>query len=109
MTDEFDALMARARRLEEENSMLRSMQSPSGPDDGLRAENAMLRSELGAIRSSAGPVPPAPGEAETPETLQEFNALPPAQRQAVARRMTRQQRDEVLGRQSSKEGRESYL
>ena len=109
MTDEFDALMARARRLEEENSMLRSMQSPSGSDTGLRAENVMLRNELEAVRSSGRPVPPSPGEAEIPRTLEEFKALPPTRRHAVARKMTRQQRDEMLGRHSSKEGRESYL
>jgi len=109
MTDEFEALMARARQLEEENSMLRSMQSPSGPDAGLRAENVMLRGELEAIDSSARPVPPSPGEGEIPQTVEEFNALSPTQRRAVARRMTRQQRDEVLGRHPSQEGRESYL
>lgn len=109
MTDETDALTARARQLEEENSLLRSIQSPSGPDTGLRAENAMLRNELDAIRSSGRSDPFSPGQTEIPRTIEEFNALPQAQRHAVAGRMTRQQRDEMLGRHSLQESPESYL
>jgi len=108
MTDETDVLTARARQLEEENALLRSMQSPSGQDSSLRAENIVLRSELGLVRREARPGDVCPDTAEVPQTLEEFAALPPEQRQTVARQMNRQQRDHVLGRRPHQD-RESYL
>ena len=108
MTNEMDSLAARARELEEENALLRSMQSPSGRDTAVRAENAVLRSELGLIRGSAGPDGPRSGEAELPGSLGEFNALPPSRREALARRMTRQQRDDMMGRRPPQK-RDRYL
>ena len=108
-TDEIDALTSRARQLEEENALLRSMQSPGGDHAALKAENVMLRNELSGVRGAARPDGHGPVDEPMPRTLEEFNALPPHRREAVARQMTRQQRDQVLGRSAQDEGRESYL
>jgi len=114
MPDEIETLTARARQLEQENALLRSMQSPGGDEAPAQAENLMLRSELGAVRGSQSPAaapvgdPPAAAPADVPKSLAEFNALPAAQRQIAARRMTRQQRDELLGRRAGA-GQECYL
>ena len=108
MTDETETLTARARQLEAENALLRSMQSPSGDEAGVHAENLMLRGELDLVRGAQTPAASAV-PADVPKTLAEFVALPAAQRQIVARRMTRQQRDELLGRRDAGQGRESYL
>jgi len=120
MTDELADLLARARQLERENASLRSVQSPGGDDLDLRSENAMLRQELELLRAApaaagASPDSPVAGGApraaasaasmgsnqagdEMPRTIADFNALPPARREHVARSMTRQQRDDLLGR-----------
>jgi len=108
MTDEMDSLVARARELEKANALLRSMQSPSGRDTALREENAVLRGELGLVRRKPGPDDPPSDEADLPGTLAEFNALPPARREGLARRMTRRQRDDLIGRSRSQE-RNRYL
>jgi len=49
------------------------------------------------------------GEAEPPPTLEQFNALPPAERSRVARTMTRAQRDRLLGRPSAPAQPSRYL
>jgi hypothetical protein len=121
MSDEIETLTARARQLEQENALLRSMQSPGGDEAPAQAENLLLRSELGLVRGTQSPPSPAaapagdspgaaPGAApaDVPKSLAEFNALPAAQRQLAARRMTRQQRDELLGRRAAA-GQECYL
>lgn len=109
MSDETGALTERARQLEEENALLRSMQSPSGDEGALRAENALLRGELDLVRSAARPPRGAPGPDELPQTVEEFNALPSDQRQEVAYRMTRQQRDALIGRTDTRRTRDDYL
>ncbi len=131
MTDELADLLTRARQLERENASLRSMQSPGGDDVDLRSENAMLRQELellrvapsgmgvsadspvagGAYRAAAGAASAGPDQAgdETPRTLADFNALPPARREHVARGMTRQQRDDLLGRSCRGGDERNYL
>jgi hypothetical protein len=115
MPDEIETLTARARQLEQENALLRSMQSPGGDEAGVQAENLILRNELGLVRATPGPAAapagdsPAATPADVPKSLAEFNALPAAQRQIVARRMTRQQRDELLGRRDAGAGQECYL
>lgn len=117
MSDEIETLTARARQLEQENALLRSMQSPGGDEAPAQAENLLLRSELGLVRGTQSPQspaaaptgdPPGAGSADVPKSLAEFNALPAAQRQFAARRMTRQQRDELLGRRAAA-GQECYL
>jgi hypothetical protein len=130
MTDELADLLARARQLERENASLRSVQSPGGDDVDLRVENAMLRQELevlraapaamgaspegfaagGASRAAAATAPTGPEQTgdEMPRTLADFNALPPARREHVARSMTRRQRDELLGRSNCGDER-NYL
>ena len=115
MTDELAGLLGRARQLEQENASLRSMQSPSGDDAGLRGENAMLRHELDLLRAPAdgsrgasAPAPTASAE-EMPRTLADFSALPQARRDQVARSMTRRQRDELLGRSQSDDEGQNYL
>jgi len=130
MTDELADLLVRARQLERENASLRSMQSPGGGDVDLRGENAMLRQELellraapaavgaspdglaagGASRAAGATASTGPDQAgdEMPRTLDDFNALPPARREHVARSMTRRQRDELLGRNSRGDER-NYL
>ena len=109
MADEIDALLAHARQLEEDNALLRSMQSPRGDDVGLQAENAMLRRQLRSVRDEPQTSAPHTGDAPRPQTLDEFNALPSGQREAAARRMSRRQRDELLGRTDGEHGRECYL
>jgi hypothetical protein len=130
MTDELADLLVRARQLERENASLRSMQSPGGGDVDLRGENAMLRQELELLRAAPAAVGASPdglaagcasraagatastgpdqaGD-EMPRTLDDFNSLPPARREHVARSMTRLQRDELLGRNSRGDER-NYL
>jgi hypothetical protein len=131
MTDELADLLARARQLERENASLRSMQSPGGDDVGLRGENAMLRQELELLRAApaalgASPDAPVAGDTsraaaatastgsdqagdEMPRTLADFNALPSARREHVARSMTRRQRDELLGRNCRGGDERNYL
>ena len=134
MTDELADLLARARQLERENASLRSMQSPGGDDVGLRGENAMLRQELELLRTApaalgaspdASDAPVADGASraaaatastgsdqagdEMPRTLADFNALPSARREHVARSMTRRQRDELLGRNCPGGDERNYL
>jgi hypothetical protein len=131
MTDELADLLARARQLERENASLRSMQSPGGDDVDLLGENAMLRQELELLRAApaavgASPDAPVAGGAsraaaatastssdqagdEMPRTLADFNALPPARREHVARSMTRRQRDELLGRNCPGGDERNYL
>lgn len=108
MTDETETLMARAKQLEEENALLRSVQSPTGGEAPLRAENAMLRQELRLTRDAAQAVGPHATDAEQPATLEEFRALSPSQRRAVAQQMTRQERDRLLGR-SVADAQDNYL
>ena len=88
---------------------MRSLQSPSGGDAPLRAENAMLRGELGRLQAAGGPGGAAPASAAPPATLEEFLALPAPQRQAAARQMTQQQRDDLLGRSAGRPDAECYL
>jgi hypothetical protein len=131
MTDELADLLARARQLERENASLRSMQSPGGDDVGLRGENAMLRQELELLRAAPAALGASPeglvaGDTsraadatastgsdqagdEMPRTLADFNALPPARREHVARSMTRRQRDELLGRNCRGGDERNYL
>jgi hypothetical protein len=109
MTDEIEALLARARQLEEENALLRSMQSPGGDHAALQAENVMLRGELDRVREASRAAAPQPETTDAPRTLEQFNALPPPQRQAVAQKMSRQQRDELLGRSQARKDRKVYL
>lgn len=104
MSDERRSLLARARRLEDENALLRAIQSPTGGEAALRAENALLRRQLDRVRKApraAGP-PTGPAEAPAaqgqPRDVAEFNALEPRQRAALARRLDRGQRDRLLGR-----------
>jgi len=110
MSDEMEALRDRARSLEEENALLRSMQPARGGEAALLAENALLRRELAMLRGPAkgGAAGAAAGAAAVPRTIEEFRTLLPAQRQAAALNMSRQQRDEMLGREGGV-GREGYL
>ena len=110
MTDErIDVLLARARRLEQANALLRSCQDPSGRDVSLRAENVLLRSELDRLRAAPrAHAAPSASVARAP-TLEEFRALPASQRQALARQMTPRQRDELLGRTAGRRDDECYL
>jgi hypothetical protein len=109
MTDELDSLLARARELERENSLLRSIQSPSGGEAALRAENAMLMRELD-LAQAAPSGPARPDEAgERPRSLEAFNALPPDERRAAALRMTSEERDALLGRGRAGHDLDNYL
>ena len=78
MADEIDTLLARARRLEEENTLLRSMQSPTGDDAALQAENVLLRTELARIRRSPGGAPPAPKLVSPRPGAIQFTLIPEA-------------------------------
>jgi len=119
MTDELADLLGRARQLEQDNASLRSRQTPGGDDADLRSENVILRHELELLRAAPGPAGaeslPAPaivqaGTADDmPRTLADFSALPQPRREQVARSMTRQQRDELLGRNRSDDSGQSYL
>jgi len=119
MADELADLLSRARQLEQENASLRSRQTPGGDDADLRSENVMLRHELELLRAAPGaagaessPAPaPAPAVAADgmPRTLADFSALPRTRREQIARSMTRQQRDELLGRNQSGDTGQSYL
>lgn len=117
MTDELADLLGRARQLEQENASLRSRQTPGGDDADLRSENVMLRHELELLRAAPGRTDAAPAPAtapagaadEMPRTLADFSALPQPRREQIARRMTRQQRDELLGRNQSGDNGQSYL
>ena len=109
MTDEIDALLARARRLEEDNALLRSLQSPGGDQDALQAETVLLRRELDRLGPAPDEAQQPPETGEPPGTLAEFNALPAARRRALAQRMTRRQRDELLGRDASPADHLNYL
>jgi len=110
MTDEsIDTLLARARQLEEENALLRSLQSPSGQDASLRAENVLLRTEVERLQAGRRPDPAASAPAAPPTTLDAFRAMPSSHREAFARETTRQQRDDLLGRAAGRQDRECYL
>ncbi len=114
MTDELADLLGRARQLEQENASLRSRQTPGGDDADLRSENVMLRHELELLRAVPGDTDAAPATVqadadEMPRTLADFSALSQTRREMVARSMTRQQRDELLGRNQSDDSAQSYL
>ncbi len=118
MTDELSDLLGRTRQLEQENASLRSRQTPGGDDADLRSENVMLRHELELLRAAPGgsgaapatvEAPAADAADEMPRTLADFSALPQTRRELVARSMTRQQRDELLGRNQSDDSGQNYL
>ena len=107
MTDRADTLLARAMHLEEENKLLRSLQSPSGDEAALRAENLVLRRELDFVRQAAPGS--GPDASEPPDTIAEFNALSAEQRVRLARRMTRGERNRLLGRSGRPGDSSRYL
>lgn len=109
MTSEMESLTGRMQTLERENALLRSMQSPTGADSGLLAENAMLSRELGFVRNAARDADGGSEHTPVPEALDEFRALPSHQRRKVARDMSPQQRDKILGRRPSRDDEHSYL
>ena len=110
MTDrQIDTLLARAAQLEEANALLRSVQSPSGQDASLRAENVLLRHELDRLRAAPRASAAQRPAAGPPATLDEFRTMPASDREALARQMTRRQRDDILGRTAGQPDGECYL
>ncbi len=106
MSDEMETLRARARELEKANARLRSAQGPGGDHIEAQTTNALLRRELALLGGYADA--PASGDAP-PESVEQFAALPPARRSHMARRMTRAQRDALLGRNTAETPDGGYL
>lgn len=119
MSETIEALVIRARQLEEENALLRALQ-PAGHAAVPAAAAPASSPPPGASpacspgdspKAHAAPLAPAAPAVQAvdaaPRTLQEFRALPAERRTAAALAMTRRQRDEMLGRCPA--GREGYL
>jgi len=109
MTDELEGLIACGKRLSEMDALLRRVPGGDGGRVETNAEDTVARRKPAFGRKADGARDTQASPAALPGTIAEFNALAPEQRLALARGMTRRERDDLLGRSARRRDADSYL